>query len=55
MSMRGEQIPNNCRSLAYSLTYRSHERTLTDKEVNQYQDEIENRLQDELGASLREA
>lgn len=50
---RGEQIGAGKKSLAYSLTYQSPERTLTDKEVAKVRQKIIRRLEDELGAQLR--
>ncbi|MFO7951868.1 MAG: phenylalanine--tRNA ligase subunit beta [Bacillota bacterium] len=48
----GKQIPEDKRSLAYSITFRLEDRTLTDQEVNQAQQNIEKALF-ELGAVLR--
>lgn len=48
----GQQIPEGKRSLAYSITYRSEEGTLTDTEVNEAQQEIESALL-ALGAVMR--
>lgn len=48
----GRQIPEGKRSLAYSITFRSEEGTLTDAEVNRAQDNITNALL-ALGAVLR--
>lgn len=48
----GKQIPEGCKSLAYSITYRAKDRTLTDEEV----DAIQNRVLDALksiGAEIR--
>ncbi|HEY5036771.1 MAG TPA: phenylalanine--tRNA ligase subunit beta, partial [Chthoniobacterales bacterium] len=42
------------KSLAYSLTYRDRNRTLTHDEVNAAHDRIRERLQSELGVELRE-
>ncbi len=42
------------RSLAYSLTYLSHDRTLTDEAVNRIHDRIRRRLCDELNIEIRE-
>lgn len=42
------------KSLAYSLTYRDRNRTLTHDEVNAAHDRIRARLQSELGVELRE-
>jgi len=49
----GEQVPGGKKSLAFRITYRSMERTLTDDEVNQVQQKILDRLAKELGATLR--
>jgi phenylalanyl-tRNA synthetase beta chain len=51
---RGDPIPAGKKSLAYSLTYRHDERTLTDKQVAKVHAKIINRLSKELGAKLRE-
>ncbi len=48
----GEQIPEGKRSLAYSITFRSEERTLTDSEVNKAHGKIEKTLFS-MGAVLR--
>ena len=50
---RGKQIPENKKSLAYSLIYRSPERTLTDEEINEKHEEIKQKLFTEFGAELR--
>jgi phenylalanyl-tRNA synthetase beta chain len=51
---RGDPIPAGKKSLAYSLTYRHEQRTLTDKEVAKVHSRISGQLNRELGASLRE-
>jgi len=51
----GEQIPEDHRSLAYSLIYRAHDRTLTDDEVDKVQEKIITRLNKELNARVRDA
>lgn len=51
---RGEPVPAGKKSLAYSLTYRHGERTLTDKEVAKLHARIAKRLGREIGAELRE-
>lgn len=50
---RGNQVPEGMKSVAFSITYRSKERTLTDKEVNDIQELIIKDLEDNLGAKLR--
>jgi phenylalanyl-tRNA synthetase beta chain len=50
---RGEQIGAGKKSLAYSLTYQSDERTLTDDEVLKIRQRIIRQLEKELGAKLR--
>ena len=49
----GEQVAGGKKSLAYRISYRSTQHTLTDEEVNQLQQKILNRLTSELGAVLR--
>jgi phenylalanyl-tRNA synthetase beta chain len=51
---RGEQIGAGKKSLAYSLTFRADDRTLTDKDVKKLRDKIVRRLKDELDAKLRD-
>jgi phenylalanyl-tRNA synthetase beta chain len=51
---RGEQVPPGKKSLAFSICYQSSIQTLTDEEVNKTQQELLDRLKQELGASLRE-
>ncbi len=48
----GKQIPAGKRSLAYSITFRTDDKTLTESEINQVQEKIEKALSD-LGAVLR--
>ena len=50
---RSEQIGKGKKSLAYSLTYQSAEKTLTDNDVAQIRQRIIRRLDQELGAKLR--
>ncbi|HLS88317.1 MAG TPA: phenylalanine--tRNA ligase subunit beta [Sphingobacteriaceae bacterium] len=50
---RGSQVPDGCRSLAFALTYRSRERTLTDAEVDQVHEGVREALVQQLGAALR--
>jgi len=51
---RSEEIGDGRKSMAYSLTYRSAERTLTDEETNRLHAEIMDRLRRELKAEIRE-
>ena len=50
----GARVPADRKSLAYSLTYRSPERTLTAEEVNAAHAKLKERLRTELAVSLRE-
>lgn len=49
----GEKIPQAKKSLAFSVTFRASDRTLTDVEVNEMQDIIINHLKKKFGAALR--
>jgi phenylalanyl-tRNA synthetase beta chain len=51
---RGDQIGKGKKSLAYSLTYQSADKTLTDRNVAQIRQRIIRQLHQELGAKLRE-
>ena len=37
---QGEQVKEGCKSMAYNLTFRAEDRTLTDKEVDQWIEKI---------------
>ncbi|GIK40207.1 MAG: phenylalanine--tRNA ligase beta subunit [Chloroflexota bacterium] len=50
---RGEQIGAGKKSLAYSLTFQTDDRTLTDRDAAKQQQKIVQRLERELGAKLR--
>jgi phenylalanyl-tRNA synthetase beta chain len=50
---KGKPIPEDKKSLAFSIRYRSAERTLTDSEVDELHSEIIKRLQKNLDAELR--
>ena len=50
----GAKVPADKKSLAYSLTYRCPERTLTADEVNAAHTKLKERLKTELGVALRE-
>ena len=49
----GSPVPQDKRSVAFSITYRAHDRTLTDEEVNSVNNEVRQALEDKLGATLR--
>ncbi|WP_427338419.1 phenylalanine--tRNA ligase subunit beta [Caloranaerobacter sp. DY30410] len=49
----GKQIPQGKKSVAYSITYRSYEKTLTDEEVTKVHERIVKALEVQLDASLR--
>jgi phenylalanyl-tRNA synthetase beta chain len=51
---RGESLGKGRKSLAYSLTYRSMKRTLTDEEANGFHDRVKAALRKELAAEIRE-
>jgi len=51
---RSDDLGEGRKSLAYSLTYRSKERTLTDEEANAYHEIVKEALRKELGAEIRE-
>ena len=50
---RDEHIGAGKKSLAYTLTFRSQERTLTDTEVNASHEKVREKLKAELHAELR--
>lgn len=50
---KGKQIPDGMKSVAYSITFRGQDRTLTDDEVNAVMQKILDGLKDKLGAQLR--
>ncbi|MGE5654425.1 MAG: phenylalanine--tRNA ligase subunit beta, partial [Bacillota bacterium] len=50
---RGSQVKDGYKSLAFSLTYRASDRTLTDQEVGQQHQGILALVNEKLGASLR--
>jgi len=51
---KGKQVPEGKKSVAYSLTFRASDRTLTDEEVSQSMSKIIKALSEKLGAQLRE-
>lgn len=50
---KGGQIPSDSKSIAFSLTFQAMDRTLTDKEINEIFDRIQNSLGVHFGATLR--
>ena len=52
--LTGQRIPADKKSLAYALTYRSHERTLTADEVAAAHTRLKEQLKAELGINFRE-
>ena len=50
----GEKLPAGKKSLAYSLTYRALDKTLTTDEVNAVHARLKERLKNELDVVLRE-
>ncbi len=51
---KGKQIPGNKKSLGISVTYRSENSTLTDKEVDELHNKLVNRWVKELKCSIRD-
>ncbi|MBK1809234.1 phenylalanine--tRNA ligase subunit beta [Clostridium sp. YIM B02505] len=50
---KGKQIPEGKKSIAYAISYRDENKTLTDNEVNKVHDKILRSLEYKLGAQLR--
>jgi len=50
---KGSQVPEGKKSVAYSISFRAADRTLTDDEVNKYMAKILDGLKTLLGAELR--
>ncbi|WDV47331.1 phenylalanine--tRNA ligase subunit beta [Clostridiaceae bacterium M8S5] len=50
---KGSQIPEDKKSVAYSIKYRSYEKTLTDDDIAKVHQKILDSLERELGASQR--
>lgn len=50
----GKGIDEDKKSLAYSLTFNSNDKTLTDEEINPLLDKIVEQASKEFGAKLRE-
>ena len=53
--LKGEKIAADKKSLAYALTYRLQDRTLTDKEVNGWQETLRQKVRDALQCDFRDA
>ena len=51
---RSKELGEGRKSMAYALTYRSAEKTLTDEEVNASHDAVKNALRERLGVDFRE-
>jgi phenylalanyl-tRNA synthetase beta chain len=51
---KGEKIPADRKSLAYALTYRAPDRTLTEREVNEAHELVRKKLVAELSCTFRE-
>lgn len=51
---QGTQVPRNKKSIAFSVTYRSPEKTLTDEEVNALHQKIKDALATRFGVTIRE-
>jgi phenylalanyl-tRNA synthetase beta chain len=52
---RGGSIPTGKKSLAYSLTFRSADRTLTDAEVNETHERIKRQVKEKLACEIRDS
>ncbi|GFP76765.1 phenylalanine--tRNA ligase subunit beta [Clostridium fungisolvens] len=50
---KGKQIPEGKKSIAYAISYRDENKTLTDNEVNKVHEKILRSLEYKLGAQLR--
>lgn len=50
---KGSQIEAGYKSIAYSITYRSKDKTLTDEDVAKVHDKILSELSEKLNANLR--
>ncbi|HZK18006.1 MAG TPA: phenylalanine--tRNA ligase subunit beta [Clostridia bacterium] len=49
----GKQVPDNCKSLAFSLKFQAEDRTLTDAEINKIMEGITELLEQRFKAELR--
>lgn len=52
--LKGEKIPADHKSLAYALTYRAGDHTLTEKEVNEAHELVRKKLTADLACTFRE-
>ena len=50
---KGRQVPDGMKSIAYSITFRAGDRTLTDEEANRAMERMLHELEEKLGAQLR--
>lgn len=50
---KGNQIQEGCKSIAFSLAFQAQDRTLTDVEINEIHEKIQNSLAEKFAASLR--
>ena len=50
----GKPVPEDKKSVAFAITYQAPDRTLTDDEVGRVHDAIRRRLEERLGARIRE-
>ncbi len=50
---KGKQIPEGKKSVAYTMTFRADNRTLTDEEIKDVYAKLLKKLEDSLGAELR--
>ncbi|MDP4093664.1 MAG: phenylalanine--tRNA ligase subunit beta [Bacillota bacterium] len=51
---KGKQVPDGMKSIAYNITFRADDRTLTDEEVGKAMNKVLNGLKNNLDAQLRE-
>ncbi len=51
---KGEQIQDGFKSVAYNISFRSSEKTLTDEEIASPMKKILKELEEKLGAQLRD-
>jgi phenylalanyl-tRNA synthetase beta chain len=49
---RSERLGHGKKSMAYSFTYRSTKKTMTDKQATKYHEKVKDRLRDELNADV---